>query len=328
MSDLLLPPPERVGVVDTDVVVDELEAIVTNPNSTVLFAARHIRWFAASHVLREMYQPDRLGNRHKFDKLSSQLAAKGHAMNPDDIQGVFETRILPLIRFVDVDQVMNQHPFTAAVDAIDSKDAPTGQLAALLSGVGVLVMSRDHSLRKPGLARSNAAELKQYAIAATQGHETLAGVVLVGELSVRIVNAGAAKAARRLGTSPALVWVLLAAAGAYAVSGSDRRTKLRAGAGVVANALAELVVAGEQAKTELAALWIDSEDDSIEVQIANALALAPTPISVDELWQSIPSSCRELAVTKGELRNVMRKANCFVSVPNGRWQLGAVHGRR
>ena len=55
--------------------------------------------YASRHVYREMYQPDKLGNANKFEKLARQSQVEGWGRSADVFQRVFESEYLPVIRF-------------------------------------------------------------------------------------------------------------------------------------------------------------------------------------------------------------------------------------
>jgi len=69
-----------------------------------------------------------------------------------DYRHMFEQSFLPEITFVDVGGMFEDAEAARAVHAIDPHDAPTGQLAVLLSRTRPIVYAHDKSLWRPGLA--------------------------------------------------------------------------------------------------------------------------------------------------------------------------------
>ncbi|HVB53811.1 MAG TPA: hypothetical protein VNF24_06420 [Candidatus Acidoferrales bacterium] len=108
--------------------------------------------FASAHVLKELYQADKLGFRNKWEKLAHQAAERGRSTKPADYRHMFEQSFLPEITFVDVGGMFEDAEAARAVHAIDPHDAPTGQLAVLLSRTRPIVYAHDKSLWRPGLA--------------------------------------------------------------------------------------------------------------------------------------------------------------------------------
>jgi hypothetical protein len=137
-TSIMSVPLVRVGIIDSDVLIDDLIAHAEDPAGGSLFTRRtgSIRWLASAHVLTEMYRADALGNRHKFDKIAGQSIGTPWNISADKLRQEFETNYLPAISFVDVEGVMTRHEVALAVEKLDPKDKPTGQLAALLGPQG------------------------------------------------------------------------------------------------------------------------------------------------------------------------------------------------
>jgi hypothetical protein len=103
---------QRIGVVDTDVLIDDLEALARGDFDQAVLAqpSGTTRWLASTHVFEEMYRPDKLGNSNKFEKLARQSVGEVWAASSGELRLLFETRLLPNIRFVDVTGVRTRSP--------------------------------------------------------------------------------------------------------------------------------------------------------------------------------------------------------------------------
>ena len=185
LSEGLLGSP-RVVILDSDHVLDQVLRLASGGAEASTLQVDpplgRARCFAARHVLRELYQPDQLGYANKWEKLARQQCAAEQVISPNTLRNVFERQLLPRITFVDVEGMFESEKVVEEVRRIDHKDAPTAQLAVLLSRTGPLVLSRDKALRRPKLAPEKdefPAVLAAWRSAET-GEASLEAVVLVG----------------------------------------------------------------------------------------------------------------------------------------------------
>jgi hypothetical protein len=145
----------RTAILDTDYLLNQVKEGVRRGGSLFLVGGPplgKVRAFASSHVLQELYQSDNLGNRHKWDKLAKQSEVEGWPRTCKSFQSFFESQFLSHITFVDVSGMFEDDPSVEFVRNIDPKDAPTAQLAILLSRLLPIVYAHDKSLWRPGLA--------------------------------------------------------------------------------------------------------------------------------------------------------------------------------
>ena len=322
-------PPRRVAILDTDVVVDDLIAYAADPvrGSLLTKPLGSTRWVASSHVYREMYKSDALGNRHKFDKIAGQLAGTPCAISAEELRHVFETCYLPMIMFVDVTGVMTEHPMAVAVEHADVKDKPTGQLAALMEAAGFLVLSRDHSLRNPGLAPADIQPVIVDAKSVGDAELMVSTTVVVGGVTVQVMSATASGVARRLASPNAVGWGLIAAVALWVGAKPARRAKLRRGAQVVATMLSEMIVAGEVGRERLAAVFVEPVPTvPLECRVAKVLVFAQQPLLVREVRELLEREGHPLpAAADSAVRELLRSMPCFVEAPRHRWGLGCTY---
>ena len=167
---LQLPPPlrwrgsyyslasPRVAILDTNYILNKVQERVRLGAAGWLVRLPGLKThcFASLHVLRELYAPDNYGHRHKWDKLAEQSAGQGWATPAETFQRVFEQDFLGQIRFVDVGRMFENEPLPYAVrtrgHGQGAPDAPTAQLAVLLSRTRPIVYAHDEDLYKPGVA--------------------------------------------------------------------------------------------------------------------------------------------------------------------------------
>jgi hypothetical protein len=221
----------RVAILDSDYILNQVARLVDHPVAGLSFLGPPFgsgRSFASSHVLTELYRADNLGFRNKWEKLASQSAGRGGSTKPADYRRAFEERFLPAITFVDVTGMFEDANATEAVHRIDPHDAPTGQLAVLLSRTWPIVYSHDHSLWRPSLAPAPA-NFQAVLIAAreadssedlTQGFTYVAGGVLWA------VDGAARGVAGILKVPSWLPWLAIAGAIGWYLLGQDRRERL------------------------------------------------------------------------------------------------------
>ena len=319
-------PLSRVGIIDTDALLDDLVAHATEPVRGSLFTRRtgSTRWIASAHVFYEIYQSDKLGNRDKFDKIAHQSVGKPWQTSAAELRDAFETLYLSAISFVDVEGVMDTHPFAVSVANRDPKDKPTGQLAALMEATGFLVFSRDHSLKEPGLAPSDIVPVLKSEKTLRDAEEIVPTAVAVGQVTVLLLKATASSAATRLRTPTIAGWGLLATIALVAMSNSKRRSTARSGVAAVASVLAETMTIGESARLNLAAVFVDPASVvPLECHIAGVLALAARPLLVREIRELLNRTAElEPRPSDRQIREALRALPCFTEPFRHRWQLG------
>ena len=97
-----------------------------------------------------MYRDDGFGHANKFEKLAEQSVSEGWPTEASRFQAVFETTMLPLIRFVEVGELFEGHAIVVSVG--NRKDVPTARLALLVATARPVVLSADCHLNRAGLA--------------------------------------------------------------------------------------------------------------------------------------------------------------------------------
>jgi hypothetical protein len=290
------------------------------------------RCFASHHVLTELYQPDKLGYRNKWDKLAAQGAANGGSTKPADYRGAFEAW-LPGITFVDVTGMFEDSDPAQAVYRSDPHDAPTGQLAVLLSRTRLIVYSHDRSLWKPGLAPSPTNF--QAVIAAgrqVDSAETVAqGAAYVAGGAVWMVNGAARGVAGVLKVPSWVPWLLLVLGAAWYLLGKERRARV---VGVLAP-VGRILEAQMARSTEALAVLADSvaqvdPDERLECRVAEVLAVEPpdSALTASEIAERLDVGQKpplEGASAPADLRARLRQLPCFREGPSGRFRLGTTY---
>jgi hypothetical protein len=327
--------PNRVAILDTDYLLDQIACMVNTPHSaqcSFLPPFSHARAFASAHVLRELYQPDKLGNRNKWEKLAVQAAKQGKTTQALHYESCFEQFFLPKITFVDVRGICEDAEPTRAVYEIDPHDAPTGQLIGLLSRTRPMVYSRDKSFRRPKLAP--AFESREAVLTAEFHLGSLeffvSGSIYVAEGTLRTAEAIMCKAVEMLRVPPWVLYFFLAGGAFWYL----RDRKRRDGVLDTFRSLGQLMQClGETATKELLTLASGTAQvepgNQLECYIAEVLAqLDPhEALTAAEIQDHIASwfhpQC-ELP-SPAEIRTLMRELPCFVEGPAGRFHLGQTY---
>jgi hypothetical protein len=146
----------RVALLDTDYILNRVAAAPARFQMLDSFPGLRLRAVASKHVLDELYSPDNHGYRHKWDKLAEQAAERGAPVAPGVFRDTFESRYLERITFVEAGGLFANDPYVEHVrrrrNGRGASDAPTAQVAVLLSRLQPIVYSHDEHLWKPGLA--------------------------------------------------------------------------------------------------------------------------------------------------------------------------------
>lgn len=284
------------------------------------------RLIASRHVYDEMYKSDNLGNRNKFEKLARQAADRGLQRSPNDYRTVFEDEYLPRIRFVEIDDLYQDDPRAQKVAAIDVKDAPTGQVVALLDGVASIVYSHDKSLTKAGLAPVDLG-----LVLAAWNELDLANATLAGVGHVAIgVSIGLDHGTKALaGVLKVPQWVVVAIAGGlvvWALSDPVRRKKALRVAGPIGDHLLEVAQRGTTAEAELTRAAVSIAPDLDLVQsLAELLIGSPDGHGLSDieiLGQLCQRSDTAEQPVAEDVRQVLDARSCFVKDGQGCWHLG------
>jgi hypothetical protein len=342
----LLPPPGpavwrrgfsfsfgsvRTAILDTDYVINQLAERVRygagHPFSSLPVGGA--RTFAAEHVLEELYQPDALGNRDKFDKLAGQSAQQGWPTPSRVFREAFETKYLEDITFVDVTSLFEDDRPVERVRGHGADDAPTAQLAVLLSRTSPLVYSQDHALFDAGLAPQS----PHFQAVVTAGRQiepadaSPQGVSYLGAGAVWAVDGAARRAAgvlrvpdwvTRLAVAGGMVWLLV---------DQGRRAKVMKALTPVGKFLERQM---EEAASGLALLAGSAThvaaDERVECRIAEMFARRPDDSSLlaTEIHDELAAAAAHVgqAPTLNEVRCALTTASCFVEAPRQRYRLG------
>lgn len=322
----------RVGVFDTDYLMNEVAARVLGQGPRLPFSSLFRHAFIPRHVLDELYRPDSYGHRHKWDKLSSQ-AADLHRLviPPAAFQNVFEASYLPYLRVVDMGDLYTDEPEVGRVrlsgGGRGASDVPTAQLAVLLSRLHPIVFAHDKHLRRPRVAPRT--EL----LRAARGAE---GVVQLGEGTVMSLTAGLGgggylldQAVTRFGAAfgvgPWWSRVMLGALGAWLLADRERR------AWIGQHAAPVLDFVGSQ---------LENAGEALNILAAAAAPIAPRgdlPARMAEVFVRVlarrgPVLARDVqdalvlheddSELLSEIRMALQSQPCFVEGPRHHYSLG------
>lgn len=313
--------PHRLAVIDTDVLIDELELAAEGGLTHVEMMAGSggTRLLASWHVLVEMYQSDNLGNPDKFHKLAGQLSARRASAHPDELRAIFERRLLPWIWFVTAPETLSD---PRIVEVGDLKDRPTAELAALVAPCG-RVLSRDGELKGSGAAVSDAKAALRATVEAGIPHAVVGGALVGGAVAVSgLATLGDAVAARS-GLSRCWLWSLAAAVCAGCMLIPRGRAWLSSRGQSV---LSILIDAAERAAAADALLEVFEATPEIEGRLdcaaARILASSERPMMSAELHEALGRADHPWSLT--EVRRLLREHPSFRQVGRGdpRWELG------
>lgn len=325
----------RTAILDSDYILNQVSRLVEDPVQAFALLGPpfgRARSFASRHVLTEMYQADKLGYRNKWEKLAAQARQRGLEWSPQAYQDIFEEAVLPLITFVDVNGMFEGDPAVAAVRATDHKDAPTAQLAVLLSRTTPLIYSHDKSLWRPGLAPQPPAFEAVVAAGwqADSGETALTGASYVGFGAAWAIDGAARSVAGVLRIPDWVTRLALLGGVVLLMVGKERRER-------VLNVLAPvgqfLMSAVEQGTTAMALLAESAArvppDGRLECLIAEILARQPpdTALLAREVHEELPYRLQaEPGYSVSDIRSALRRYPCFVEGPRYRFALGRVFG--
>lgn len=320
----------RTVILDTDYLLNQIKEGVRRGGSLFLVGGSplgKVRAFASNHVLQELYQSDNLGNRHKWDKLSTQSGAEGWPRTPESFQSFFESQFLGRITFVDVSGMFEDEPSVALVREIDPKDAPTAQLAVLLSRLHPIVYAHDNSLWRPGIAPHPLHF--QAVLAAGRDLEsteaTAKGVTYVGAGIAWGVDGATNIAAALLKVPRWVPYLVLAGGLVWYLIGEERRDKAIKTVKPVGDFLLEQAkLASNSIEVLAAAVANVPTDDRLECRIAELSVEASdgARLLAKEIQERVSGRWPSISTpTIPMIRSVLVKP-CFVEGPRYRYRLG------
>lgn len=240
----------NIPILDSDYIFNQLVNRV-NGESGGMNRLLEDRVFASLHVFTEFYQSDKLGYKNKFEKMAAQSASAGTNHSATEYKRVFENEYLPKITFVDVGELFKDHGSTVAVARKDIKDAPTAQLALLLSAYHATVYSYDKSLVSTNFAPQHLdlVEAAQQTLALT--NTMSAGTVRGASFVYGLVDELSGTVADGLGLPQWVIVVGLGSLIALLLKPPERRQKFAQLLGLVAKNLLSNQSEGYKAKVFL-----------------------------------------------------------------------------
>jgi hypothetical protein len=282
------------------------------------------RRFASMHVYREMYRDDGFGHANKFEKLAEQSRAEGWPTPAERFQTVFESRYLPHIRFVEMDDLFRLDPLALSVGS--PKDVATAQLAALLACSRAVVVSRDSHLRRPGLAPRSLEPVFEASATIETADTAIYGSVYVSAAAVLQIDKGVKALAGKLDVKPAYVWIggliLMGALCLIVLRSPERRKQARALVAPIGGFYVEIVNKGNLAAMQLAASSVaPPQNPVLEQRLARHFAQAQGPLPVEELAAALAYDGLGQEPEEDELQATLTARSCFVQSAGG-WQLG------
>ncbi len=320
----------RTVILDTDYLLNQVKEGVRRGGSLFLLGGPplgKVRAFASSHVLQELYQPDQLGHRHKWDKLSKQSKDEGWPKAPEAFHTFFVSHFLSDITFVDVTGMFEDELAVQDVRKIDPKDARTAQLAVLLSRMRPIVYAHDHSLWKPGLAP----QPLQFQAVLAAGHDlesgetTVIGVTYVGAAFVWGVDGVTNRTAALFKVPRWVPYLVLAGGATWYLLGRQRRDKLIKALKPVGDFLTlQMELASRSIEVLSSAVANVPDDDRLECRVAEVLAQCGDDerLLAREIQDRASEHSPSLAVpTIQEIRAVLANPS-FVEGPRYRYRLG------
>ena len=323
-------PPSRVAILDADYILDQVQVIVGSAEKGVRRwpgpPFDNSRTFASRHILTELYQADRLGNANKWEKLAGQGRQRGWDLGADIYRHAFEQRMLPLITYVEVGDMFFEEPEVVAVRNKDHKDAPTAQLAVLLSQLEPHVYSRDSALTRPRLApaSSDLVQVVDAGRSADAGEGMFRATAAVGGGIVLVVDGVLERLASLVGVARWLPWAALLGGLALWLLPKDRRETVLGVLSQISQVLGEIATEAHQAAELLALAAAQvAKNESLEARIAALLALKPRDeaLSSQQVKAELDASPMKGA-TLAAIRSALRDNPCFIEGPRHRWRLG------
>ncbi len=323
---VVLPPPPT--VVDADVLLRNVDfawrkghpgALIALSDSQYAFASG-VKLFAAAEVRVEVER--NLAGFARYRKVPRET-----------LMSVWEQRVAPKVRFVDLDPSMLHDP---RIEGTHQKDRPTARLAALLAPCVIATDNRRHF--KPfELDRTKtddvALDLRQIG-GVTLGTQ---GALIPPKLLLATVAEVTKTLDARIGRGPTVALALVAMISAGLLVSSERARPLRRQLSEASRKAAPLVArqmllaseAGERVESFAIEPGLDSS--SAMAMVARILATRQSVLTTTE----VASSLREAGFSfEGKhhhtaTRSWLVACACFEEIVRGRWVLGChIHGRQ
>lgn len=325
---LLAHPPR---LLDTAHVLDELKELVhrgwLSRGAISPDGPRRAPLVAPRHVYNEMYRDDGFGHADKFEKLAEQSTNEGWPTDPAVLRRAFESRMLPMIHFVETGTLFDEHEVVLSVG--NPSDVPTARLAVLLALGRPVVLSKDRHLRRPGLAAATQGVLLQGFAAMETTELSVYATGYVSLSAVRRVNRVVNQFSDNLGVKPAVTWVAATIITGFLLYWILQTPERRTIAGKVVQPIAGLYVTavrgGQQAQHALADLSVPvPPTPNLAQRIAAALLDMGRRHSVDSIHHALTASAFGTGPSNTEIEATLHALPCFVPAEGGNWQLGEV----
>ena len=272
--------------------------------------------------------------RHVIEEVDRHLAARAvdEALDPGEVARVWNERLRPHIRVVDLAIRDHLDPRLRGVLADDPDDLPTAALALLVAPA--VVLSDDHDLIDNGFAgqawwTKAAGDVLIVATADGQFVSVLAGMSWT-TVGAGYGTAAVVRAARRtpLVTIAVAVAVL---AGAYLLTRRYPPGRVRAALKELgSSALTAWRQVEDRQQTAAARLpWVkipDGRSPTLEERCARILARITSTLSADELHEQLYRDMAEAAPSVPTVRRILAGHPAFAQVDEGQWQLGEPAG--
>jgi len=327
-------------VVDTNVLISDVIASMRTPApSQLLTLARlgKIRIFAATHVDHEM-------------RMHLPRVAREYNHSPIDALERWMVEYLPVIKFIDVPHLDLDDPRPGRVQEQDPDDVPTAELVAMLAPV--LSVSKDWHLVNTGVARAEwGFVVKQARALATKDTLVVSTSITVTtgiDLGARAVRA-TIRPIRLLPTPVAVgAGAILLATGALWLRHQKTTPNRSAYKGPSPKAPWIQATLDWVKMAGLMALWtlnrtLDEADVALDILesrkiasvtnneidrvvtvrlLAQALAVAPRPMTATELVKALSSSPHASRADVNAALLLLRTQPAFMRIGASRWQLG------
>lgn len=309
-----LPPTTFLRIlpvaVDANVLLRAVTRVARGNLSDLVTAAREgaVRIYVGENVPAEV-------DEHLAD------LASATRVSIEDLQRIWQTDVRPLLRVVETG--MFEHPSLAAIIARDPDDRPTAVLSLFVGAR--LTWSFDKDLNTEGYAeRLNVAIV----VAAQKVGQFDLSAHLALNISSESLSAAARtmmRAVERPGPQRTVaIAVVLLAAGALTVAVIKDPQRVRQSAARVAQigmeGLQELAKYRTDQSGKLPAIPAPAATEPLPVRMAHALAVAPAPLTIDEIV-SVLTATGALA-TDIQVEATLRTYSAFVMGRHG-WQLGS-----
>jgi hypothetical protein len=325
----ILDHPPR--ILDTTQVLNELKTLVRYrmPINGVITpeSLRRAPLLASRHVYDEIYRADGYGHADKFGKLAEQSRAEGWPTDPAVFRDAFESRMLPLIRFVETGDLFDGHEVVLSVG--NPSDVPTARLTLLLALGRPIVLSKDSHLNRTGLA-SVKPDVVLQGFAAMETTEL--SVYATGYVSVsaaKRVNRAVNQFSDTIGVKPVFIWCGVVLAAGLVLYWVMQKPERKAVAAKLIQPVAGLYVTvvreGYQAAQTLSTQSIPEPDHpTLAQRIAGLLLDTRHRHGVASLRHALTVDDSSAGPTEEEIEATLRALPCFTPSEGGGWQLGEV----